>query len=57
MAIADMGRRLLRYREAIASPDNPLQGLEIVTNDPRAAQFIMVRMNALDVPGVVRVRP
>ncbi len=57
VATKDMDVRLLKYRAAALDPGNPLRGVEIVTNDPRNARFILERMQALDVPGTVRISP
>lgn len=46
---------LLKYRAVIRSDDNPVRGLEIVTNDREAGRHFEARMRALDVPGWVRV--
>jgi hypothetical protein len=56
-AIQDMDQRLVKYRDAIQDSSNPLRGLEIVTNDQRAANFVRQRMDELDVPGVVTISP
>jgi hypothetical protein len=51
-----MDKRLIKYGEAINNPDNPIRGLEIIVNSPEAARFIAARMNALHIPGIVRIR-
>ncbi|MER7556885.1 restriction endonuclease fold toxin-2 domain-containing protein [Nocardioides sp. NPDC126508] len=53
-AIADMDDRLQKYKRVVDDEDNPVQGLEIITNDPEAAAFILERMTHLNVPGWVR---
>lgn len=53
-AIADMDDRLQKYKRVVDDEDNPIQGLEIITNDPEAAAFILERMTHLNVPGWVR---
>lgn len=54
-AITEMQRRLVKYKQAIDDPSNPLQALEVVTNDVGAAQFIREQMVAMGVPGFIRV--
>lgn len=53
-AIADMDDRLQKYKRVVDDEDNPIQGLEIITNDPEAAAFILERMTHLNIPGWVR---
>lgn len=56
LAERKMDERLIKYRDAIESPDNPIRGLEIIVNRLEAAQFMAERMNALGIPGIVRIR-
>ncbi|MEI8410658.1 MULTISPECIES: restriction endonuclease fold toxin-2 domain-containing protein [unclassified Kribbella] len=44
---------LLKYREVIGDGVNPVEGLEIITNDEDAAAYFRDRMQKLDVPGHV----
>ncbi|WP_432938201.1 restriction endonuclease fold toxin-2 domain-containing protein [Kribbella sp. CA-253562] len=46
---------LMKYREVIKSQDNPVEGLEIITNDPTPAMYFRDRMAKLDIPGQVTV--
>ena len=55
-AQADIDIRLSKYNNAIKDTANPVRGLEIITNDPSAAEFFASRMAALDVPGKVTLR-
>lgn len=52
-----MDKRLIKYRDVINDNTNPVRGLEIIVNSVAAAQAVAARMNALQVPGIVRVRP
>ena len=54
-AVKEMDDRLLKYKEVIDDPDTPVQGLELITNDLGAGDYIAGRMAELRVPGVVRV--
>ena len=49
--------QLRKYGAVIADPSNPVEVLEMVTNDPGAAAFFEERMRALEVPGYVRLVP
>ncbi|MDQ4110235.1 MAG: hypothetical protein M3306_03920, partial [Actinomycetota bacterium] len=53
-AVLDMDDRLLKYKGVIDDDQIPINGLEIVTNNDEAAQFIHERMTHLKVPGWVR---
>ncbi|MEV6267494.1 restriction endonuclease fold toxin-2 domain-containing protein [Kribbella sp. NPDC051936] len=44
---------LLKYREVIDDDTNPVEGLEIITNDGAAAAYFEDRMRALEIPGQV----
>lgn len=44
---------LLKYREVIRGGQNPVQGLEIVSNHERAGAYFAGRMTALEIPGRV----
>lgn len=46
---------LLKYREVIRDSDNPVEELEIITNDQAAAAYFADRLRALDIPGQVTV--
>jgi hypothetical protein len=46
---------LMKYREVINADDNPVEGLEIITNDLTAAAYFRDRMAELDIPGQVTV--
>ncbi|MGC4938065.1 restriction endonuclease fold toxin-2 domain-containing protein [Kribbella sp. DT2] len=46
---------LMKYREVIESDGNPVEGLEIITNDLTAAAYFRDRMAELDIPGEVTV--
>ncbi|GAA1558719.1 restriction endonuclease fold toxin-2 domain-containing protein [Kribbella lupini] len=46
---------LMKYREVISADDNPVEGLEIITNDLTAAAYFRDRMAELDIPGQVTV--
>ena len=48
---------LQRYRAVIESPDTPVRGLEIITNDPRAVPYFEDMLNKHDIVGRVVVRP
>jgi hypothetical protein len=48
---------LERYRDIALSPDTPMRGVEVVTNDPRAVANLEALMRELGVPGRVVVRP
>lgn len=48
---------LLGYRQVIDDPANPARTLEIMTNDPGAAQAFAERMRALGVRGYVVIHP
>jgi len=49
--------RLAKYHEAIRDEDNPVTGLEILTNSSESAQYFLGRMRALGIPGRVVVVP
>ena len=51
-----MDKRLIKYAEAINAPDSPIRRLEIFVNRLEAARFVAARMNALQIPGIVRIR-
>ena len=44
---------LLKYREVIVDTGNPVEGLEIITNDEDAAAYFRDRVQSLDIPGHV----
>jgi hypothetical protein len=46
---------LLKYREVINDENNPVEGLEIITNDLAAASYVADRLRELDIPGRVTV--
>jgi uncharacterized protein YukE len=48
---------LQRYRAVIESPDTPVRGLEIITNDPRAVPYFEEMLEKHDIVGRVVVRP
>lgn len=48
--------QLLKYRAVIGDDGNPVEGLEIITNDDTAAAYFRERMRRLDIPGQVTVR-
>ncbi|MER7245683.1 restriction endonuclease fold toxin-2 domain-containing protein [Kribbella sp. NPDC000426] len=48
---------LLKYREVIEDRSNPVEGLEIITNDHDAAAYFQDRMRALDISGNVTLKP
>jgi hypothetical protein len=48
---------LLKYREVIEDGANPVEGLEIITNDRDAAACFQDRMRALDISGNVTLKP
>ncbi|WP_433062898.1 restriction endonuclease fold toxin-2 domain-containing protein [Dactylosporangium sp. CS-033363] len=54
-AVVDIDKRLQKYLDAIEDPANPLEILEIVTNDIEVATFMRERMVAVGVPGFIRV--
>lgn len=56
LAVQKMDDRLLKHREAIRDGRTPVHGLKIVVNSRSAAEFVAGRMNALGVPGIVRIR-
>ncbi|TWD73086.1 hypothetical protein FB561_6971 [Kribbella amoyensis] len=47
---------LLKYREVIDDTTNPVEGLEIITNDPDAAAYFRERMSTLQIRGHVSVK-
>jgi hypothetical protein len=47
---------LLKYREVIGDDANPVDGLEIITNDEVAAAYFRDRMQTLDIPGHVTLK-
>jgi hypothetical protein len=48
---------LQRYRAVIDSPDTPVRGLEIITNDPRAVPYFEEMLDKHGITGRVVVRP
>jgi hypothetical protein len=46
---------LLKYREVIKDSRNPVEELEIITNDRAAAEYFADRLRQLDIPGQVTV--
>jgi hypothetical protein len=51
-------REVDRYAQVVRDPSNPVRGVEIITNDPRAVPFFDgILSNYDDVPSRVVVRP
>ncbi|NUT54579.1 MAG: hypothetical protein HOQ03_01170, partial [Thermoleophilia bacterium] len=56
-ALGEFYSELRRYKAVIDDPGTPVKGLEIMTNDERAAEFFVDALRRYGVPGRVVIRP
>ncbi len=55
--MADLNDEFSRYSQVINDPSNPIEGLEIITNNPNAVSTFEDLMNTHNIPGTVTVKP
>ena len=53
----DTAHEIERYAKVVQDPSNPVRGLEIITNDPRAVPYFEDILSEYDLPSRVVVRP
>ena len=46
-----------RYSSVINDPSNPIKGLEVITNNPKAVSTFESLMNSHNIPGKVTLIP